>query len=231
VLAETIKQKDAAHKVKEDTHAARERARQVLMQVEDETYDTKQKLNAVREADAQALEAAVRAGSDIPPSGYHQAKLRVAELEDRVVAAQAAVTNLEVSLKSYQVSLDEANRKCEGAAKSVVASELGTHWVDELRQARDEFESRVAVLGWLVRSKILEDYDREANKPLHHDVFLRQGSAAADLLRDVGYNAWATRWLKDVNVMDRLPGVMAWKDCLNQLQKDPDTPLPRSEAP
>jgi hypothetical protein len=226
-LAQCIEQRDQAAKTTEDTRAALARAKQLHQEVDDQAYDLKRKMTSIRDADAAALEAAVRQNAPLPVSSLHQAKLQLAEAEDRLVAAKSAVTNLEASLKSYQLSLDQQNSKVSAAAKAVLASELPSDLVDGVRRLRDEFEAKVAALGWLVRFHVLQDYDPEANKPfLHHDAMQRQASPAVHLLREIGYNAIQTDWLKNLDVMDRSTSVQVWRSCLERLQKDPDATLP-----
>jgi hypothetical protein len=229
-LAEAIKQRDQVATSTEQTRQALQRARSLHEESADTVYDLRGSLKTARDKDARLLEQAVRAGTELPPSTFHQIQSQLAEAEHKLAAATKAMANLEASVRSYQTSLDQQDLKVGAVAKRVMSSEMNPqHLVDEVRQLKDTFESKIAALGYLVRYKILEDYDPKApgNDPfLHHDAMRRQASPSAELLKQIGYGEWRTEWMKDTTLLDKLDSVQVWRKCLEALQKDADASLP-----
>lgn len=226
VLATAIAERDKVARSTEETRQAFNRAQELRDDAKDELFASRNKLAQVREADAAELEAAVRAGTALPASGLHLMKQKLAETENRLITARTTLDNLEASLRTSEELLRQANIKCSNAAKSVMASELPPTLVDEARQLKEQFEGKIASLGWLVTSDVLQDFDPAKNKTLHHSPLLRQGSPAAELLKQVGYNGWESSWLRDTATMGRHPDAALWQTCLEALQKDADAPLP-----
>jgi hypothetical protein len=183
-----------------------------------------QQIELARERHAIEVANSIKNGGTLPPSRLRQARIDLAEAEDRLEGAQSALSGLVQSLTSTEEELGKANSTVSEAAKAVLAAETKDH-LSERERLKDEFVSKVASLDWLVRSKIIEDYDPKQNQPfVHHDPYMRKGSASEELLRSLGLGSWAPTWLSD---LDRHSAVQTWKDALERLQRDPDEFLPR----
>jgi hypothetical protein len=106
-------------------------------------------------------------------------------------------------------------------AKATIAAEV-TSWPADMVEAMHTFLGKVSILGWLVRNQIIDDAPAD-QVPRHLDPLMRHGSLSVELLRSLGFGGWAPTFLLDI---EKIPALTAWRDCLDRLQVDADTPLP-----
>jgi hypothetical protein len=198
------------------------RGQQLIHEAELRVDDAEKCLLSARDQHTKLVKDAIEANSKVPVSGIRQARIEQAEAHDHLEATTAALDHIQATLAAAEESLRDANAVVLDRAKAVMAAETA-HCLAEVQASMDEFMSKVAAFGWLVRSGIVDDSD-PSQQPRHHDPFMRQNPGpSVEVLRSLGFSGWAPTWLLDI---DRHPSMQSWRDALDRLQHDSDAPLP-----
>jgi hypothetical protein len=224
-LAFAIAERDRVGQIAEQARQAVQRARQLTYDAEAHLEAAQLSVEEAREKHSRLVTEAVAAGSKLPSSSIRQARINEAEAEDALRAARAALERLQVALVVAEGDLRTSAATVLERAKLVMASET-TAMPSDMKQAIEAFIAQVAVFGYLVKSQIISDFQppSDPSQLVHHDpMFRHPAGPSVQMLRALGLSGWAPSWLAQV---EDHSAIAAWRAALEELQRDPDTPLP-----
>jgi hypothetical protein len=223
LLKQAINDRDRLAEVAGQARDAVSRARELIAQAGVRVEQAEQAVEVARTKHATEVTAALASGSSkLPSSALRAARASQLDAADQLAAGEAALGQLQINLSVADQELRSANSLVLERAKRVIGSEV-QGWPAQMKTLIEEFQSRVAVFSYLIRSEILDDSDPN-QVPRHHDPMFRHSSPSVEMLRALGVAGWIPQWLND---LDRHESVEAFRGVLDRLQQDADTPLPK----
>lgn len=211
-LASAIEAATLAERAGEASLGAVERAKSLLSRAQTKLEEARAEAATAKQAKTASLIEAAASGAALKPDrSARDARIKEADAEDEIEAAETALATLEASVVEHEVALSRARRRVTAAAENIIKSGSLAHLFEAAKKVQEDLIARRAVLRFLISADLVSADE----KP--------------DLVRFMRLNAEVlpgTVGSTEFSDFDSHPAVDPWRQCLEALKSDAAAPLP-----